>query len=341
MRKPLLVSALSTMSVIIAAGSAAASDLSALFKSACLANGVGEEKCSCIFRELVDTHGEKPARFVALDMNLRYDEANALKDEIGEENAFAASELFDIAQNKDCSSSRLARLKSAKQGSGPTEVSGAAVSAEMVGETGPANASKFATAPPNIQISDAGVIDLREIEGDLIVDVAAKIDAALLAAKRNSNLRDFFAFHEVANNDGGVDTNGDGEADVRPGDETYMEEVQKRLLSPKLYFVKEAGPNQSLGEHRLKGGKLYAPLFRIDVGKPIGLIAPEGAGKASVSLDSIVSQFSKPQHLYSVFADANPDGADNVRGLGNNEIGFSSDAAQSNNDIVIDLTFTH
>lgn len=73
-----------------------------LMEPACNANGIDPDPCRCIMKSVIGVYGADAAAFVALDMSLRYDEAGAMKERIGESRAMQASSQFDIAQNGAC-----------------------------------------------------------------------------------------------------------------------------------------------------------------------------------------------------------------------------------------------
>ncbi len=78
------------------------SDLWALMEPACNANGIDPDPCRCIMNAVIAAHGTEATRYVALEMLLQYEEAEALKQTLGETQAMNASETFDVAQNTTC-----------------------------------------------------------------------------------------------------------------------------------------------------------------------------------------------------------------------------------------------
>ena len=92
-------------------GNAAGETLWSLFESACTAHGIDKEQCLCILGQVSDNHDDDAARYLALEMNLRYDDATSLLEKIGEDEAFAVGMTFDEAQNLSCSSNRLSATR--------------------------------------------------------------------------------------------------------------------------------------------------------------------------------------------------------------------------------------
>lgn len=302
--------------VALVAGVSQAADLWSVYQPACSSNGIPDEQCRCIQKLVVDTHGEAAARYVGLDMTLRYDEASVILEQIGEDKAFAAADTFDVALNKDCTSGRLARLRGESQaaGTGVASVSSEAAAAAMQQPR-----QKFSTFDAFSSV--APVLDLRRIEREAIADVTLQIKDEVLHARPNQNMRDYLGFYEVVDANGGIDTNGDGQADLRPGDGDYASAAQRQMLSTKLYFQKSSGSSQVLGEVRFRN-KIYAPVVRIQ-GAPAGGNSEMGQGQLK-SMQDLMKMMSKPRNLYFVYPAANPGGANHLIKLDNNSIGFAS-----------------
>ncbi|MEM8983329.1 MAG: hypothetical protein AAGC71_09895 [Pseudomonadota bacterium] len=247
------------VATIAIAQPAVADDLMALFEPACASVGIDPERCQCVVEQVVERHGEAAARYVALDMNLRYDEAAAALESVGEDTAFAASSTFEVAQNKACSSSRLARQQglSPRAGSANGAVSAADIAAPQAPATGVAG-----TTDVFVPTSDVPLIDLTAHRSGAVIDVSARFDREALATASTTNFRNFIGFYPVVDSDGGIDLNGNGAADVRPGDDTYVVSAQARVLPNKLYWRADGGQQQYVGEVRLPGGSRYAPVIR-------------------------------------------------------------------------------
>ena len=324
-------------------GIAAAESLWSLYEPGCLANGVDPEPCLCILDEVVKAHGEKAARFVGLEMQMRDEEAAAIRDAIGEDKAFAASSMFDIAQNKHCSAGRLARLKGKYTGSS----SGAAAVSSSAAAAGQNQSSGRPSGTLNVMKADIPIVDLRNHPGGAVVDVTATLTDEMKKFSSGTNLRNYVGFYRVADSKGGIDTNGDGRADVHPGDDDYANQAETHRVANKLYLAKEAGKNQYLGEVHLEGGALYAPYIRFK-GKrgSTGLSGgfPFAAGNdPKAMMDFFSKGAKKPSNLYFVFAKANPDGVAHLAPVGNSQVGFENTPNGGNtnfDDVILDFKFT-
>lgn len=313
---------LAAILLLLPMAAAADEELWSLYQPACLAGGIDPNPCLCILDEVVRVHGEDAARFVGLDMLMRYDEAAALRDAIGEDKAFAASSLFDLAQNKNCSAGRLARLKGLYTGAG----TGAdAASESTTAEGAVQRPSARAAVDLSVIRADAPVIDLRDYPEGAIVDVKALLSDPAFAIVAGKNIRNYVAIYRIADLAGGVDTDGDDAADLRPGDAAYASFVQSQGEGKRLYFSEDAGTDQYLGEVRLPGGAMYALYLRFDVGQRSAAVLnglPTDRAEPQALLKVLSQQRKSPSHLYFVFAPANPGGASYLLHRGDGDFGF-------------------
>ncbi len=305
-----------------------ASDTQALFEAACGSVGVDTDRCNCIAQLVIERHGEAAARYVVLDMNLRYDEAAAALEQAGEDQAFAASETFEAVQHKECSSGRLARQQGQYAGAGAGEAS---VSSAAVAATAPPPPRATTINAVFVAGQAAPLIDLSAHPAGGIIDVSARFSDAALASASSRNLRNFVGFYAVVDGDGGIDTNGDGAADVRPDDSNYSATAQARALSNKLYWRTDAGNQQVLGEVRLPGGKRYVPLVMYRSNQP--------AGRATRDVASMRRQVMRGMktnaNLYFAYPDANPDKAMKLRRLDDRSFGFRSEGSDADDITVV------
>ena len=315
-----IVSALAAL-LIGGVSTAQQHDLWPIYEDACNSNGIDRKRCLCILDDVVTVHGEDAARYVGLDMVLRYDEAAALLEKIGEEKAFAASDQFDVAQNKSCSSGRLARLEGTYVTAAPAAAvsSSAAVAANAEDPRG-----LFETVSV---VTRRGVIDLTALTGPVVGDVTVLFGVGVSPTGGATNIRNYLGFYRIVDEEGGIDLNGDGTADRRPGDDDYAAQVQARALSTKLYISESAGREQVIGEVHLDGGALYAPFFRYQIagaGAGLGANPPTSAADIENLTAMLRKRMSTPSHLFFVFDAANTDGARNMSSLGDDRLGFSA-----------------
>lgn len=162
-------------------------------------------------------------------------------------------------------------------------------------------------------IHQGEMIDLRSITGQVKADFVVNREAAF---------NNFVGFYKVANVNGGIDTNGDGIADVKPGDSNYTQAAIGSRVAGIELTVNNQG-NASFTDN-FGGGVLYAPFMIVN-------------GRPDVILDN--NPNNDPQ-VYFSFLGANSDGLDHVRMLGNNTFGFEDLAGGGDadyNDIIVQL----
>lgn len=326
------------VSLSLVAAQSQAEDLLSLYQPACNANGIGSDECICILDAVVTTHGEQAARYVGLDMSMRSEEAGAVFDAIGEDRAFAASSTFDVAQNRDCTPGRVARLKGSYAGSGAQQ-SSASVTASGVAAAGAPRDSTFKAV--DVMTGGVPIVDLSAIDGEVIGDVTAQFGAGVSSAAGAQNMRDYIGFYRIADQNGGIDTNGDGAADLYPADTDYARQVQIHAEPTKLYVAERSIREQYLGEIRLQGGALYAPYLRFKgsrapAGMPAGL--PLGTQDRKKLEEFLRHGMQAPSHLYFVYAAANADNAKHVVNLESNQLGFAENPGAFD-DIVFTFKF--
>ncbi len=151
------------------------------------------------------------------------------------------------------------------------------------------------------------VIDLNLQEGLL---------SANLIVNREAAYDNTFGWYRVADPNGGIDVNGDGQIDLRPGDPNYAKvAVEQRV---------------DLSSGLASGGFLVP--FLIADGTP----------------EEFLAQNSSNQHrhaplAYFAFLGANPDQVDHLRLLGDNTFGFEDQfngGDRDFNDVVVKVVFT-
>lgn len=152
-------------------------------------------------------------------------------------------------------------------------------------------------------------LDLRDITGDV---------ATSFIVNREAALRNFVSFYRVTDTDGGIDTTGDGAADLLPGDAGYADAA----IDARLDDLALTTPNriQSVFDLTLPGGDLYAPFLIAD-GTPDGFDL---------------------SRIFFAFPAANPNGFENIR-FRDGVIEFEDIAGggdQDFNDIVLQVTTT-
>ncbi|WP_174762980.1 5'-nucleotidase C-terminal domain-containing protein [Anabaena sp. UHCC 0187] len=165
-------------------------------------------------------------------------------------------------------------------------------------------------------IPQGEMIDLRDVAGQVKADFVVNREAAF---------NNFVGFYKVANINGGIDTNGDGTADVKPGDSDYIQAA----IGSRVAGIELTVNNQGKASFtdKFDGGALYAPFMIVN-------------GRPDIILDS--NPNNDPQ-VYFPFLGANSDRLDHVRMLGNNTFGFEDLAGGGDgdyNDIIVQLNLT-
>jgi hypothetical protein len=142
---------------------------------------------------------------------------------------------------------------------------------------------------------------------------------------REAAFNNFVGFYRVADANGGIDTNGDGTVDLRPGDSGYAQAaVQGRASGVDLTVANQGTANFTA---QLTGGSLFAP-FMIADGSPEQILEGNSNNAPAV---------------YFPFLGANADGVDHIRLLGDNTFGFEDKLGGGDfdyNDLVVHVKLT-
>jgi hypothetical protein len=176
-------------------------------------------------------------------------------------------------------------------------------------EDGSGNPSGFEDFPLTIQASDRPTalgttlqnkpqgesLDLRGITGAV---------TANFVVNREASYNNFVGFYRVTDANGGIDTNGDGKADILPGQDGYVQAAINGRLSDINLAVNNGGTANF--NNTLQGGSIYVPFLVVN-------------GTPDALLDS--NPNNNPD-IYFTFLGANSDGVDHVRMLGDNTFGF-------------------
>jgi hypothetical protein len=147
------------------------------------------------------------------------------------------------------------------------------------------------------------LLDLRGINGPVKADFVVNREAAY---------NNFVGFYKVNDENGGIDTDGNGTIDVRPGATGYAQAALKARVSDLALAVNNNG-TENFNNKTLQGGSFFAPFIITNGGTPD-------------NYDNINSR------IYFTFGAANSDGVDHVRLLGDNTFGFEDLAGGGDND---------
>jgi hypothetical protein len=160
------------------------------------------------------------------------------------------------------------------------------------------------------------LIDLRD-KGGLV--------PAELVLNREAAFDNFAGLYKVVDAKGGIDLDGNGTVDFRPGDPSYAKAaIQQRLTSLDLIVANQATATIT---GQLEGWSIYVP-FLIANGRPEALLDGNPNNDPAV---------------YFPFLGANADGVDHVRLLGDNTFGFEDLPGGGDgdfNDLVLQVKFT-
>lgn len=138
------------------------------------------------------------------------------------------------------------------------------------------------------------VLDLRGLTGQQV-----KADFIL---NREAAYNNFIGFYRVADKNGGIDINGDGTADILPGQTGYTQAAVRGRVAGFDLTVPNQGIASFTGK-QLAGGSIYAP-FLISNG----------------TVDQVLS--GQNTQVYFPYLGANPGRVDHIRLLGDNTFGF-------------------
>jgi 3-phytase/alkaline phosphatase D len=141
--------------------------------------------------------------------------------------------------------------------------------------------------------SQAEVLDLRGTSQQVRANFTVNREAAF---------NNYVGFYRVADENGGIDTNSDGRADITPGQAGYAQAAVRSRVAGIDLTVNNQG-QATFNDRLLTGGAIYAP-FIISNATP----------------DQVLN--SGASNVYFAYLGANPDGQDHIRLLGNNTFGF-------------------
>ncbi|AFY33794.1 ELWxxDGT repeat protein [Calothrix sp. PCC 7507] len=177
--------------------------------------------------------------------------------------------------------------------------------------------TKSLTLGTNLQGKSQGeVIDLREAKQSVTANFSVHREAAF---------NNFVGFYQVADENGGIDTNGDGKADVLTGQAGYIQAA----LSKRVAGIDLSVSNQGAASYSgvFQPGAIFAPFIIVN-------------GSPDALLDS---NPNNDPAIYFPFLGANSDQSDHIRLLGNNTFGFEDVANGGDrdfNDIIVKVNLT-
>lgn len=159
-------------------------------------------------------------------------------------------------------------------------------------------------------------LDLRNITG------ATKADFTVY---REASYNNFVGFYQVTGENGGIDTNDDGQADILPGEAGYIQAAINKRISDVNLSVNDGGTATSSAV--LQGGSIFVPFLIVN-------------GRPDALLDS---NSNNDPDIYFTFLGANSDSVDHVRILGDNIFGFEDMRGGGDrdfNDVIVKVNLT-
>ena len=167
--------------------------------------------------------------------------------------------------------------------------------------------------------SEGQALDLRNFSTDSLI-------SGTFIVNREASYNNFVGFYKVTNADGGIDTNGDGTADILPGQAGYVQAAINSRVTDIGLSVGNQGTSNYNGN--FQGGSIYVPFLIVD-------------GEVNALLDS---NSSNDPTVYFTFLGANADKTQHVKMLGDNVFGFedlSGGGDKDYNDVIVKINLTH
>ncbi|MEH2075073.1 MAG: FG-GAP-like repeat-containing protein, partial [Nostoc sp.] len=159
--------------------------------------------------------------------------------------------------------------------------------------------------------SQGELIDLRSVTQSVTAE---------FAVNREASYNNFVGFYQVADENGGIDTNGDGKADILVGQAGYAEAAVRGRVAGVDLAVDNQGTANYTGT--FGPNSLFAPFIIVD-GKPDAILKGKDNKK-----------------VYFSFLGANSDKVDHIRLLGNNTFGFEdlpNGGDKDYNDVIVQV----
>ncbi|MEH1902402.1 MAG: DUF4347 domain-containing protein [Nostoc sp.] len=158
------------------------------------------------------------------------------------------------------------------------------------------------------------LIDLRSVTQSV---------TANFAVNREASYNNYVGFYHVADENGGIDTNGDGKADILVGQAGYTQAAVGGRVAGIDLTVNNQGTANYTGT--FGSNSLFAPFIIVD-DKP----------------DAILTSNAN-KNVYFAFLGANSDKVDHIRLLGNNTFGFEdlpNGGDQDYNDVIVQVNLS-
>ncbi|MEH2379699.1 MAG: DUF4347 domain-containing protein [Nostoc sp.] len=179
------------------------------------------------------------------------------------------------------------------------------------------NGTNYDFATARYLVNQVGeVIDLRTV---------TQLVTASFTVKREASYDSYVGFYQVADQNGGIDTNGDGKADILVGQPGYTQAaVHERVPGIDLTVNKQGTANYT---GTFEPGSIFAPFIIVN-------------GRPDAILDSDANNDPK---VYFPFLGANSDKVDHIRLFGNNTFGFEdlpNGGDKDYNDVLVQVNWS-
>ncbi len=169
----------------------------------------------------------------------------------------------------------------------------------------------------NLQGKSQGeVIDLRNVTQQVKAEFIVNREAAF---------NNFVGFYQVIDENGGIDTNGDGKADIFAGQAGYTQAAVRGRVAGIDLFVNNQGSASYTGI--FKPGSIFAPFLIVD-------------GRPDAILDN---NPNNDPNVYFPYLGANSDKSDHLRLFGNNIFGFEdlpNGGDKDFNDVIVKVNLS-
>ncbi|MGF1933640.1 MAG: putative Ig domain-containing protein [Nostoc sp. ChiQUE02] len=163
---------------------------------------------------------------------------------------------------------------------------------------------------------EAELIDLRDVTQSLKAEFVVHREAAF---------NNFVGFYQITDQNGGIDTNGDGTADVLVGQAGYTQAAITNRVADIDLSVANQGTATFTGT--FQPGAIFVPFIIVNAG-------PDAILDSNTNNDPAV---------YFSFLGANTDKADHIRLLGNNAFGFedlANGGDRDYNDLIVQVNLS-
>ncbi|WP_414561668.1 MULTISPECIES: FG-GAP-like repeat-containing protein [unclassified Anabaena] len=159
------------------------------------------------------------------------------------------------------------------------------------------------------------VIDLRQVTTEVKAEFIVNREAAF---------NNFIGFCQVADEDGGIDIDGDGIVDVRPGDAGYV----KAAITNRVQGIDLKVNNQGKANFNgvFKAGFMFAPFII-----------------SNTTVEAVLSSNAENLSVFFPYLGANPGGVNHIRLLANNVFGFEDQVGGGDldyNDMIVQVNLT-